>query len=89
VRTLTPSGGDKGTYKVTWDGKNTDGAVAANGNYSLRINATNADGDKITAGLLTYGKVAEVTNDNGQVGLILADGRQAKFEDSYGVRVVN
>jgi hypothetical protein len=55
----------------------------------MKIKATDTDGEVVKANLLTYGTVTEVTANDGKVGLLLADGRSAQFEDSYGVRVNN
>jgi flagellar basal-body rod modification protein FlgD len=89
VRTIDRAGGAAGPYKLTWDGKTDTGTEAANGTYSLRITAQDAEGKRVTAGLLTYGRVTEVTASSGQVGLVFADGRTSTFADATSVRVPN
>jgi flagellar basal-body rod modification protein FlgD len=89
VRTLDRAGGPAGPYKINWDGKTDTGTDAANGNYTLRITAQNAEGARVTAGLLTYGRVTEVTANGGEIGLVFADGRTSNFADATSVRVPN
>lgn len=88
-RTVRTLNGDttSGAHTVTWDGKNDDGDVLADGTYRLRINALDVEGTKMDAGLYTYGLVSEVTNDgSGNVSVATTDGRTAKFEDVLSIR---
>lgn len=86
VGTITQKGGEAGPYKVAWDGKDVDGKELPNGKYKIAVRAYDKDGNKIAATPLTYQKVSEVTNYGGEVGLVLADGSVASFDDSYGVK---
>lgn len=88
VRTLKLSAQQAGAHLVEWDGKDDAGVAVANGEYSLRINAVDTEGTKVVAGLYAYDVVSEVTSVNGDVGLKLASGGTAIFDDVLAVRPV-
>jgi flagellar basal-body rod modification protein FlgD len=64
-RTLNLGDLAAGLHNFTWDGKTDAGAQAADGNYSIKVEAT-AGKDKVTATALNLGVVRSViTNANG------------------------
>lgn len=64
-RTLNLGDLDAGLHNFTWDGKTDAGAQAADGNYTIKVEAT-AGKDKVTATALNLGVVRSViTNANG------------------------
>lgn len=83
VRVLDVGKSDSGVSVFSWDGKATDGATAADGQYSFVVNATQK-GSKVTATSLALGEVTSVVMDKtgsklstSNLGLIdLADVRQ-------------
>lgn len=76
---------EAGNHIVTWDGTDATGTALPDGNYTIKVNATDADGTKITATTLTYGKVASILNDAGKATLIMSDGRQIAIDDVLAV----
>jgi flagellar basal-body rod modification protein FlgD len=76
---------EAGNHIVTWDGTDATGTALPDGNYTIKVNATDGDGNKITATTLTYGKVASVMNSAGQAMLIMTDGRQIDIDDVLAV----
>ncbi len=63
-----------GIVSVTWDGKADGGAEMPDGAYTIKVSASDAEGQEVAAGPLTYGKVASVAySSNGlQLDLGLA-----------------
>lgn len=59
----------KGTYHMTWDGKNSYGEKVEDGAYTLEIQATAADDGKTIEKIYTttFGKVTAVANDGDDV----------------------
>lgn len=49
-----------GVYTLNWDGKNNDGVQLADGAYSVKVHATDADGNRVPAEALTSGTVGSV-----------------------------
>lgn len=88
VRTVKLTAQQAGAHLVEWDGKDDAGVAVANGEYKLRINAVDTEGTKVVAGLYAYDVVNEVTSVNGDVGLKLASGGTAIFDDVLAVRPV-
>lgn len=80
VRTLDLKGQTGGVHDIAWDGKNNDGVVVANGDYSFRVNAT-ADGKSVQPVALVYGKVQAISGDSRGVIVDLGDGQTAAVDD--------
>lgn len=51
---------DAGDGSFTWDGRSTDGALRTSGNYTLKIDATDASGSPVTVSTSVSGKVDSV-----------------------------
>jgi len=49
VRTLTVTGGEEGTNTITWDGRDDDGNLLADGDYTFTVSAANEDGDAVAS----------------------------------------
>jgi len=60
VRTLDLGALPEGVHTFTWDGKGADGTTLADGAYTTRVTALNADKQKVPSQALTYGKVSSV-----------------------------
>jgi flagellar basal-body rod modification protein FlgD len=75
-----------GKHIITWNGKTDSGTVAAEGAYTLRLKATNAEGKNITSQGYVYGQVASIYNDGAEVALQLSDGRSITAGSVMGVR---
>ena len=76
----------EGSHTYTWDGKSDNSVALPNGNYTLRVKASDIDGKVITSQPYVYGRVNSVLNDGTTVGLELADGRTITAKSVIGVR---
>lgn len=74
VRTLTLDGAKAGVNKVDWNGRNAQGSTVADGNYTVEVQATDANGNPVTAQTNSYLRVDAVTFKEGLVFLV-AGGR--------------
>jgi flagellar basal-body rod modification protein FlgD len=70
VRTIKLGEQEAGSLPLTWDGKKNDGTVAADGNYSFEVVATQKD-DKVTATALQFGIVGTVATGPNSKGVTL------------------
>jgi flagellar basal-body rod modification protein FlgD len=81
VLRVLPQGSLKaGTTMVDWDGKDAQGAVLPDGDYTVEISATDAEGKAVTAQTTSYVKVDAVSFKNGVVYLVAA-GRTFTLSD--------
>lgn len=60
VRTIDIDEKDTGVYTLAWDGKNDSGVAMEPGAYTVSVLATDADGKKVNAEVLSYGQVKSV-----------------------------
>ncbi|MBO1017532.1 flagellar hook assembly protein FlgD [Achromobacter sp. SD115] len=60
VRTIETTDQKPGVYTLSWDGKNDSGVVLEPGAYTVSVMATDADGKKVNAEVLSYGQVKSV-----------------------------
>jgi flagellar basal-body rod modification protein FlgD len=60
VRTIETTDQKPGVYTLSWDGKNDNGIVLEPGAYTVSVLATDADGKKVNAEVLSYGQVKSV-----------------------------
>jgi flagellar basal-body rod modification protein FlgD len=79
VRTMTLGALDAGLHNFTWDGTTDGGAVAADGSYTIKVEAS-AGADKVTTTALNLGVVRSVitgsngfTLDLGSLGMFTMD----------------
>lgn len=85
VRTITGDG-TVGSHIAGWDGKDDSGADVADGVFTLRVKAYDADGNSVDSQALTFGKVASVLNDSTSSYVLLADDRQIAVQDILAVK---
>lgn len=85
IRTLAGNAGE-GAHSMEWDGKNDNGTAVVNGNYTLRVRATDVDGKVVASQPYVYGKVDSVMNDGDGVALQLSDGRTIEASAVIGVK---
>lgn len=69
-----------GSNSFSWDGKNNGGQDQPEGLYTIKINATNADGELIGANTLISGTVTGV-DMTGEYGMLLLGDRSVKIEN--------
>ena len=60
VRTIETVDQKTGVYTLDWDGKNDNGVALEPGAYTVSVLATDADGKKVNAEVLSYGMVKSV-----------------------------
>lgn len=65
VRTLDLAACDKGANTFDWDGKDKDGNVVADGEYTFQVNATKGDKEVVAAKEFTDRKVRGITYSEG------------------------
>ncbi len=80
VRTIKTSGMGAGRQSVEWDGMNEDGEPLPGGNYTFKVEATNAKGETVQAQTLTKGIVSSVRYVEGRAVLIV-NGREINMAD--------
>jgi len=85
VRTLELGAHGAGAIPITWDGKDTSGAPAAKGTYTLRVSASAADGTAVASTQDVKGVVAKITFDKGYPELTLDNGATCPISDLVGV----
>lgn len=62
---------DAGVQSFDWDGKNEQKEAAASGRYTVQLEATDAEGEKIESTALQYAVVNRVTPNDGSGGVRL------------------
>jgi flagellar basal-body rod modification protein FlgD len=75
-----------GAGRFTWDGITDTGARAANGTYSLLINATSNNGTALDVTTETVGVVQGVDLSGGEP-ILLVDGREIRLEQIKSVNL--
>ncbi|MEW6569718.1 MAG: flagellar hook capping FlgD N-terminal domain-containing protein [Nitrospirota bacterium] len=68
VETGYQTAGDK---SYTWDGKDSNGNVVTDGNYSFKVEAFDASGNSLYVDSMVYGTVTGITFDNNTTYLII------------------
>lgn len=87
VRTIPLGGGEKGAVMaVPWDGKNQSGGTMPDGAYSVKVEATNADGEVVKTSTTVSGQVQEVIFENGIAVAILKGNVRADVNTLVGVK---
>jgi len=88
VRTLYGDG-TAAKHMMEWDGKNEEGELMAAGDYTLRIKATDIDGNTVPSEAYTYGVVTAVLGSGDDVRVEIHDGRTSTVNDVMTVRMVS
>jgi flagellar basal-body rod modification protein FlgD len=88
IRTLTLGARPAGAMPVMWDGKTSAGEPALKGNYTLKVNATKADGTAVTSTQDVSGLVTKITFDKGYPELTLDNGTTTPISDLVGVQAI-
>lgn len=83
VATLDAKSIKAGERAVKWDGKASDGSLAASGNYTFSVEAEDSDGD-ITAETISNGLVTGITYTEG-TPYLLVNGQQVALSDVLSV----
>ena len=65
IRQLDLQSLDAGVQSFEWDGKDNQGAAAASGRYTVQLEATDAEGEKVEFNALNYAVVNRVTPNDG------------------------
>ena len=60
IRTMELGEKKVGVYTLDWDGKNDAGVPMEAGAYTVSVTASDAEGKKVAAEMLSYGKVKSV-----------------------------
>ena len=63
-----------GTYTFTWDGTQTDGSTADDGDYSLQLVGSDSDGEEVSISPSTTSVVSRVDWSDGTAQLIMTNG---------------
>lgn len=81
VRTIDTVDQKNGVYTLSWDGKNDSGVVLEPGAYTVSVMATDADGKKVNAEVLSYGQVKSVAYSTNGLRLDLGlDGQTSMLD---------
>jgi flagellar basal-body rod modification protein FlgD len=75
VRCLTLGSCAAGTQSAGWDGLGDDGEPLPSGDYTVTVNATDANGAPISAQTFVQSRVTGVTFESGSAELLLESGR--------------
>lgn len=82
VRTINTEWQNAGENEVIWDGKNNNGMKVPEGKYTFKVEATDANGNKVNVTPFIKGKITGVRfTENGAVFLI--NGLEINFGDIF------
>lgn len=73
VRTVEGSA-ESGEQEFTWDGRDDNGQLAANGNYKIAIKAVDGEGNAVQSVVSMRGIIKEVITENGVSVLVYENG---------------
>jgi flagellar basal-body rod modification protein FlgD len=85
VRTMDLGARGAGPLTVTWDGKDNSGLTMPKGNYSMKVQATNASGGAVDVAQDVSGTVTRVSFDKGYPEVLLDSGATAPISDLVAV----
>jgi flagellar basal-body rod modification protein FlgD len=85
VRTMNMGAESAGTLPITWDGKSDDGETEPAGNYTVSINATDANGGAVAVSSDVSGVVTKVSYDAGYPVVTLNNGTTAAISQLVSV----
>lgn len=81
VRTIEMGEQKNGVYTLNWDGKNDSGVALDAGAYTVSVLATDGDGKKVNAEVLSYGQVKSVAYSTNGLRLDLGlDGQTSMLD---------
>ncbi|NMK50355.1 flagellar hook capping FlgD N-terminal domain-containing protein [Achromobacter sp. Bel] len=81
VRTIEMGEQTTGVYTLNWDGKNDSGVALDAGAYTVSVLATDGDGKKVNAEVLSYGQVKSVAYSTNGLRLDLGlDGQTSMLD---------
>ena len=80
VQTTDIGAQSAGTVAFSWDGANSSGTQASDGNYTYSVRATNSSGAAVTATALEVGTVAAVVKNGSSYQLQLTTGETLAFD---------
>ncbi len=76
---------EQGLSNFSWDGQTSSGTAAPDGNYSLKVSATNAEGLGVNVDIASSGVVDGVDLSGSTLYLLVA-GQKVKLEDVISVK---
>lgn len=85
VRTLEMGAHGEGAMPITWDGKDDAGQPVSKGSYSIKVEASTADGKSVNTSQDVSGKVIKVSFEKGYPELILDSGVTAPISELVSV----
>ncbi len=71
VRTIEAGPSAKGEQTIGWDGKDNNGAMVADGDYTFKVSAEDAEGNRVDVSTQMRGTVTGVTYESGYPELII------------------
>lgn len=80
VRTIETHGMEAGANTITWDGKNDQGENLPGGNYSFEVEATDNEGQEVSAVTVSRGLVSSVRYENG-MAILVVNGEDINLAD--------
>jgi flagellar basal-body rod modification protein FlgD len=87
VRTMKLGAKPAGSLPIPWDGMDNSGQPTPAGSYSVTVNATDANGQTVSAPQSVTGVVTKVSFDQGYPALTLASGAVAPVSQLVSVSV--
>ncbi len=75
VKVFAPTDNKAGEHKLTWDGKDLNGKVLADGAYTLRVTAKDSEGTQVANTVFIDGIVTGVEQVDGQTLITIAGAR--------------
>ena len=85
VRTLELGNRAPGAVAIAWDGKDDAGGTVAKGSYTVKVEATTADGKPVAASQDVSGTVTKVSFEKGYPELLLDSGVMAPISELVSV----
>jgi len=78
IRVLDANNLSTGEHNLSWDGKNSEGQTVSEGTYHFKVEATDADGNTISATPLIVGNATGIRYENGRAFLLM-NGQEVPF----------
>lgn len=71
VRTINATDAVEGSHDCTWDGLDDDGNAVSSGTYTFEVEATDLEGNEVSAMEMVRGTIESVRYDNGYAVLVV------------------